>query len=251
MNSVGHNREMMELDVDRLCLGKTDRFDLWATFLNEIEAKVVAEIGVFRGLFAAAMLERCPSIETYYMIDPWRHLDDWNKPANVSDAKFDAIMSEALERTNFAASRVKVLRGRTQDVVGQIADQSLDFAYIDADHSLRGITIDLQLILPKIRPDGSIGGDDFSPNVWQHAKHYEPSLVFPYAIYFAEAMKLRISALGFNQFLMHFREGSPPVFSDHTGQYPSATVLAALEGVARARRRGGVARRLKRVLDRR
>jgi hypothetical protein len=51
----------------------------------------MAEIGVWRGHFAKQMLERCPLIDKYYMIDPWVHLPDWNKPFNVDQGVFDAI----------------------------------------------------------------------------------------------------------------------------------------------------------------
>ena len=33
----------------------------------------MAEVGVYRGDFASKILQRCDSIEKYYMIDPWRH----------------------------------------------------------------------------------------------------------------------------------------------------------------------------------
>lgn len=84
-----------------------------------------------------------------------------------------------------------------------IPDGSLDFAYIDGDHTLRGITLDLSLILPKIKEGGFIGGDDFTCTPWQHSTDYEPTLVFPFAVFFAEANKYPIAALGRNQYLIH------------------------------------------------
>ena len=71
-----------------------NRLELWATFLRRIAARKVAEIGVYRGAFAAHMLASCPAVETYYMIDPWRHLDDWNKPANYDNATFQRFFEE-------------------------------------------------------------------------------------------------------------------------------------------------------------
>ena len=68
--------------------------------------KNFAEIGVWRGEFAEHILRRCPSIEHYYMVDPWRHLDDWNKPANVSDPEFDQIFSGP-----WIGPRLQVTRG--------------------------------------------------------------------------------------------------------------------------------------------
>jgi Methyltransferase domain len=218
------------LDLDQLASGVKDRIGFWTAFLVKTRARSVAEIGVFRGVFAEAVLRSCPDVERYYMVDPWRHLDDWNKPANQSSEAFDDIMAEAMDRTAFAEERRIVLRGRTIEVIEQIPDHDLDFAYIDGDHSLRGATLDLQMVLPKIRPDGWIGGDDFVPTVWQHAERFEPTFVFPYAVYFSEAIRGRIHAVGFNQFLIRVpgTAAEVPGFVDHTGRYGSITVASAL-----------------------
>jgi len=115
---------------------------------------------------------------------------------------FKDVYAEALLKTDFAASRRIVLRGRTSAVIDQIPDQSLDFAYIDGDHTLRGITVDLIQVLPKIKDGGLIGGDDFVNKPWQDDAAYEPTLVCPFAVYFAEAMGFPFVALPHKQFLI-------------------------------------------------
>lgn len=179
----------------------------------------MAEIGVWKGDFAERILRECSQVEQYYMIDPWASLPDWNKPFNVAPAMFDEIYQEMLAKTDFASERRTILRGRTKDVVNDIPDGSLDFAYIDGDHTLRGITIDLIKILPKIREGGIIGGDDFTTTPWQHDTRYEPTLVCPYSVYFSEAMDLPIIALPHNQFLIKKERGANFSFLDVTGDY--------------------------------
>ena len=95
-----------------------------------------------------------------------------------------------------------MLRGTTAEVASQIPDGSLDLVYVDGDHTLRGITIDLLTMLPKVRPGGMIGGDDYFADPWHHGAKYEPTLVCPFALYFAEAMHLPFVALPFRQFLI-------------------------------------------------
>jgi hypothetical protein len=175
------------------------------------------EVGVWKGEYAQQILERCDFIERYYMIDPWAKLPDWNKPFNVSPELFEEVYDEAMKRTDFAAAKRIVLKGRTKEVIDEIADDSLDFAYIDGDHTLRGITIDLIKILPKIKEGGFIGGDDFTNTPWQHGIRFEPTLVCPFSVYFAEAMDLPIAALPFDQFLMQKRNDSKFAFVDTTG----------------------------------
>src|ERR1044071_6968481 len=67
------------------------RFELWIQFLRHAQIRRMAEIGVYQGDFARAVLETCATIERYYMLDPWRHLDDWNKPANETNAVFESF----------------------------------------------------------------------------------------------------------------------------------------------------------------
>jgi Methyltransferase domain len=196
-----------------------NRLELWTRFAREAEARQVAEIGVYRGRFAARMLADCPAIETYYMVDPWRNLEDWNKPANTSDDEFERIFREAMERTGKHEDKRVVLRGTTTEVIDHVPDASVDFAYIDGDHTLRGITIDLIKVFPKVRAGGWIGGDDFTPSIWQHADEYEPTLVFPLAVHFAEAVGARIYGLPHKQFLIEKTGDGDHAFTDLTGRY--------------------------------
>lgn len=193
------------------------------------------EIGVWKGEFSEALLQACPEIATYYLVDPWRHLTGWNKPANVSQEQFEAVYTEALARTEFAGDRRRVLRGTTLEVVGRIPDHGLDFAYIDGDHTLRGIAVDLLSVAPKVRPGGFIGGDDFLPNIWQHGPDYEPTLVFPFAVYFAEATRSLLYALPCNQFLLQLPADGDQRFSfvDTTGRYPEPALRHQLAAPAR------------------
>lgn len=224
------------------------RFDLWASAIAAAGVRSMAEVGVWTGAFAKAMLERCPGVDRYVMIDPWARLSDWNKPLNVDQQRFDDVYAEAMANTDFARERRTVLRGRTKDVAAMIPDASLDFAYIDGDHTLRGVTIDLTRMLPKVRAGGLLGGDDFSETPWQHAAHFEPTLVFPYAVFFAEAMDLPIAALPFGQFLIRNAPEEGFSFTDLTGRYGDVSLNSlARQGplsrlVGKAERRLGLAR---------
>ena len=206
------------------------RLELWASFLERTGARTVAEIGVYRGDFAAHVLGACPGIETYYMIDPWRQLPDWNKPANRRDQEFERIFDRAMETTGAWAGKRVVLRGRTVETVHRIPDATLDLAYVDGDHTLRGIAIDLISLYPKVREGGWIGGDDFSRSIWQHGEAYEPTLVFPFAVHFAEAVGAWIYALPHNQFLIPKRADRSFRFVDFTGGYGPLDLRSQLTG---------------------
>ena len=215
---------MLEQAIER----SSSRIDLWVEILRAVDAHAVAEIGVFRGDFAAHLLGACPGIERYFMVDPWRHLTGWNKPANKSDETFEGFYRETLEKTEGYADKRVVLRGRTTEVSAELPDSSLDVAYIDGDHTLRGITIDLHRLFPKVRTGGWLGGDDFTPSIWQHRERFEPTLVFPYAVYFAEAVGARLYALPWNQFLLQ-KTADGFEFADLTGRYEGLDLRAQLD----------------------
>ncbi len=202
------------------CISKSQsRVELWVEFIQSIGAQRMAEIGVYRGDFATGVLQRCECLTAYYMIDPWRHLSGWNKPANHDDAMLGEFFRETKAKTDFAAAKRVILRGKTTEVIEQITDGELDFAYIDADHTLKGIAIDLIRVYPKVRAGGFLGGDDFTRSVWEHNPAFEPTLVFPFAVYFAEAVGATIYALPYSQFCLQKTNCAQFAFVDLTGKY--------------------------------
>ena len=73
---------------------------------------------------------------------------------------------------------------------------------------------------------GRVGGDDFSANIWYHSAQFEPTLVFPFAVYFAEAVGAPIYALPHNQFLIEKPRSTYRnfAFQDLVGVYGSQTL---------------------------
>lgn len=235
----------------------SDRVALSVAIARRIEARRMLEVGVARGGFAAAMLRSCPDIAEYVMLDPWRRLKRWNKGANRADAAQEDAWRAAMARTAFAADRRRVLRGTTREMIGEIPDGSLDVIYVDGDHTLRGVILDLTLCWPKLRPGGVMIGDDFAPTIWQHIKWFEPTLVFPAAVHFAEAFDVEIFAAGDDQFVMPKAAGEDApgfAFHDLVGGYHRLELLeqiraappypAAIDAALRGARRWLRRRRL-------
>lgn len=192
----------MKGNIEDIIGDSTDRIKLCENIINQYNFKHIVEVGVYKGEFAERILRQCPQIEKYAMVDPWRNLSDWNKPANKDNTTFEAFYQETLTRTDFAKEKREILRGKTTEVLTDVADDSYDFAYIDGDHTLKGITIDLLTVWDKVKTGGIIAGDDFSSTIWQHNRNFEPTMVFPFAIYFAEAKGAKIFGLPHSQFIM-------------------------------------------------
>jgi hypothetical protein len=213
--------------IEPIARQSKSRFELWDRLLETVTPNSMAEIGVWRGEFAEHILRSHPVISKYLMIDPWRPLQGWNKPLNVSSDVFEEAYAETVNRTEFASHRREILRGTTQETRSLIPEASLDFAYIDGDHTLRGITIDLVSIYPKITRGGWIGGDDLAANMWMHGTKFEPTLVFPLVAHFAEGVGAELWLLPFQQFLMQKPQDNASKFQlyDLTGDYSVQDLL--------------------------
>jgi predicted O-methyltransferase YrrM len=205
---------------------EASRGDLLARILREAGVRAMAEIGVWRGGLSARLLRDCHDIETYHMIDPWRRLPDWRKPlAETPD--FDAVHDAALAATAFAAARRQVHRGTTTEMIDRLPDGSLDALYIDGDHTLRGVLIDLIAGFDKVRIGGMVLGDDFSRNPFQHGTGFEPTLVFPAAIHVAEAKGCPIVILPHGQFAILRAPERAFAVIDTVGGHDDRSILGA------------------------
>ena len=85
-------------------------------------------------------------------------------------------------------------------------------------------------VFPKIRNGGLIGGDDFVNKPWQHGAAYEPTLVCPFAVYFAEAMRLSFLALPHKQFLIQKAADAGFSFVDLVGTYSDLSLKKLSQG---------------------
>lgn len=129
---------------------------------------VGAEIGVLKGDNAITLLQQRPQL-TLYMIDAWQdHPADSSykrsKDANAFRSKrFWELAKRLVERrAAFAGERARIIKDFSVRGMAQIPDASLDFGFIDADHSYEGCKPDLETLWPKIKPGGFASGHDYN-----------------------------------------------------------------------------------------
>lgn len=123
-----------------------------------------AEVGVFGGALSARLLSR-PDLQLT-MIDSWEgdgaaYADgnDWH--ATLSQDQQDRYYWAAVSATAGASDRREIIKARSLDAAKQIADASLDFVFLDADHSAHAVAADISAWLPKVKPGGLICGHDY------------------------------------------------------------------------------------------
>jgi hypothetical protein len=132
-----------------------------------------AEIGTWQGDFAERILKsRRPRV--LHLVDPWEHREEHTYERAMfggtreGQAEMDAIHSSVLERFDSAIERgqVEVHRCRSVEAAASFADGSLDWVYIDGDHTYEAVKADLDAYYRTVRPGGLLAGDDYGVPGW-------------------------------------------------------------------------------------
>lgn len=127
---------------------------------------VGAEIGVFTADLSSRLLKR--NDLTLYMIDPWGVSDKDSEYAKTGDfhaeltqVQQDRYFENAREVVSIHGNRAKIIRKASIEAAKDIDDGSLDFVFIDADHSYEGCRADIAAWMPKIKAGGLLCGHDY------------------------------------------------------------------------------------------
>ena len=136
------------------------RWDVIADLVNQYGLNLGAEIGVAEGRFTAALLRSCPDVTLWAIDDYAPGYRTWTGVAwsqerqDANKSAFAQVLAEFPERLRF-------MRLPSLDAASEFADASLDFVFIDADHSYEAVRADIAAWRPKIRPGGWITGHDY------------------------------------------------------------------------------------------
>lgn len=122
-----------------------------------------AEIGVLRGQTLSALMQCCPDLHMT-AVDLWTpqtEQDRVREHGGRSYAEHDMGDYENLVRAMARHyGRITLLKGRSVEVAPLVPDGSLDFVFIDGDHTLAGVEADIHAWRPKVRPGGALTGHD-------------------------------------------------------------------------------------------
>lgn len=65
-----------------------------------------------------------------------------------------------------ASQRITIRRADSEVAADDFSDGSLDWVYIDGDHTFERVRGDLLAFLPKVKRGGFIAGDDYGSEGW-------------------------------------------------------------------------------------
>ena len=90
-------------------------------------------------------------------MDAWRDLPGYEEEHHGHEQNYEITMAKMCE----FPGHYEVVRELSLAAAAKFADESLDFVYLDADHSYESVKADLNAWNPKIRTGGLFAGDDY------------------------------------------------------------------------------------------
>ena len=117
-----------------------------------------AEIGIGWGTHASFYLSEL-NIDFVFLIDPHVAYEDYKKNIGLEEIK--EWERNAHIKLDKYEHKIKWIKERSTDAVKLIADSSLDFVYIDANHTYESVAEDIRLYYPKVKKGGLFSGHDY------------------------------------------------------------------------------------------
>jgi predicted O-methyltransferase YrrM len=130
---------------------------------NAKNEAIFVEIGTWKGQSAVFMAE---AIKRSGKDIKWYVIDTFEGTADEHDKDEDIINRSLYETYLNNISPVKefitTIKGNSKEVHTQFDDLSLDFLFIDVDHTYKAVRSDLVNWFPKVKKSGIIAGHDYA-----------------------------------------------------------------------------------------
>lgn len=125
-----------------------------AELFCELGFTLGAEIGVDQGEYSEILCSRNPNLHLL-CVDPWETYDGWIGFKREPEDAYD-IARERLKNHDCT-----FIRKRSLDALADLADNSLDFVYVDSNHRFEYVVADIAGWSRKVRSGGIVSGHDY------------------------------------------------------------------------------------------
>jgi len=116
------------------------------------------EVGVASGQYSEVLLKTIPKLNLAG-VDPYTPYKGYRDYTRLGT--FDSLEKQAHARLD-KYSNYEFLKMTSLEAAEKIPDESLDFVYIDANHSEPYVSQDIEAWTPKVRKGGIVAGDDYA-----------------------------------------------------------------------------------------
>jgi hypothetical protein len=130
-----------------------------SSLFNELGYKVGAEIGTSKGRYAQWLFSKIKDLKLF-CVDPWEVYARYVEMNNAEGQRiYDDIYEQAKERLK--SKNVVFVKKYSMDAVKDFEDESLDFVYIDANHTFEYAVEDISEWERKVKYGGIVSGHDY------------------------------------------------------------------------------------------
>ena len=156
------------------------------------------EIGVFEGDHAKRILQEL-NINTLHLIDPYKAYDGYEDEMNNFHTKQENLINAQTLRTAETKAhttlvqylhKIEFIKEKSEDIVDEFTDESLDFVYIDGSHRYEEVKKDMTFWFSKVKPGGVMGGHNIQNHENGDGTNGVPQAVAEFAVKFK--LKLNI-----------------------------------------------------------
>jgi predicted O-methyltransferase YrrM len=172
-------------------------YDKVDELVRSIHAKTILEVGVAYGYHAEHLLDTHKDLQSYIGIDPYISQYDAKdifcsdvhkmfKGVSVQDSmdKLYTAVDEMLQSKKAAGKETVLHRSTSTEVAKNLANDSIDFIFVDGSHLYQDVLLDLHTLWPKVSKGGILCGDDFKtwPDVARAVKEFSDRETIPYQL---------------------------------------------------------------------
>jgi hypothetical protein len=130
--------------------------------LQELGDNLVGcEVGVCHGFTTEYMLKNVPTISKIYAVDSYPSFVDWDG-TRVTAERQQETKQRCFQRLSPFIDKVVFSYDDSAKFSQTLEDGSLDFVFIDGDHSYEATLKDCQLYWPKVKSGGMFAGHDIN-----------------------------------------------------------------------------------------
>lgn len=157
METLSYITKKWNVPLDFIEVPNVGRDDL-ASLCAELDFGVAVEVGVASGDYSKVLKEQAPEM-CVFGVDPYTKYEGYKDYQLRST--FEKMEKAAHEKLDMY-SDYEFVKEFSLDAVKRFKNGSIDFCYIDGNHSGEAVKADIEAWAPKVRGGGIVAGHDFT-----------------------------------------------------------------------------------------
>jgi predicted O-methyltransferase YrrM len=131
------------------------------------EAKVIVEVGSYKGRSTRALADNCPGV--VYAVDPWDgiYVFDSGRECPIETRQWEVFARNMVDHLDLG--KVVALKHQFKDALA-VLPTGVDLVFLDGDHRYESVVQDIAWGSGLLRPGGILSGHDYAHAEWPGVK---------------------------------------------------------------------------------